>query len=224
MIDTFINAAKEGLTEDIEQLLKEQPDLLHATRENGESPLLAALYHGKQNVVQQLLSFGVAISIHEAAAIGDMETVEFLLKEHKVSISEHSFDGWTPLHLASFFGNYEMSKFLIEQGADVNARSLNKLTNMPIHAAVAGRKYPLVQLLLENKADPNVQQQDGWTPLHQSVSNFDIQMTELLLNNGANVRISLENGRTPLDIAEEKEFEDILTLLKQTLKCRQSDQ
>lgn len=214
MIDELINAAKEGLTEDIEKILQAHPNLLHAIRDNGESPLIAALYHGKQTVVQQLLGFGVAISLHEAAALGDTDTVKYLVLEEKAPMNEYSYDGWTPLHLASFFGGYETAQFLIEQGADVNAVSLNKQNNTPIHAATAGRKYPLVKLLLEHQSDPNVKQNGGWTPLIQAVHNFDKAMIELLLNHGANPHLTNETGQTAINIAVEKEYEDIVELLE----------
>lgn len=214
MIDEFINAAKEGLTEDIERMLKEHPELLHAVRDNGESPLIAALYHGKQTVVQQLLAFGAAISLHEACALGDVDTVKYLILEESAPISEYSFDGWTPLHLAAFFGGYETAQFLIEQGADVNAISSNKLNNRPIHAATAGRKFALVELLLEHQADPNVKQDGGWTPLIQAVHNFDKDMIQLLLDHGAVPELTNDKGQTAIQIAEEKEYEDIIELLK----------
>jgi ankyrin repeat protein len=214
MIDEFINAAKEGLTEDIEKMLKEHPELLHAVKDNGESPLLAALYHGKQTVVQQLLAYGAAISLHEACALGDVDTVKYLVLEESAPISEYSFDGWTPLHLASFFGGYEAALFLIEQGADVNAISSNNLKNRPIHAATAGRKFPLVELLLMHQADPNLKQDGGWTPLIQAVHNFDKDMVKLLLSHGADSSISNDKGHTAIDVAAEKEYEDILELLE----------
>lgn len=214
MIDQFIEAAKEGLTEDIEQLLKQDPELLQGMRENGETPLIVALYHGKQAVVQQLISYGVAISAHEAAAIGELETLQFLLNEKPSLISECSYDGWTPLHLSAFFGSYETAEFLIQQGANVNAISTNNNQNYPLHAAAAGRKYPLVKLLLEHGANVNAQQMGGWTALHQAVENYDIEMVNLLLAFGADREIVQDNGETPIHIAEKKEYEEIEKKLK----------
>ncbi len=209
MIDQFIEAAKEGLTEDIEQMLKQDPALLQGMRENGETPLIVALYHGKQAVVQQLISYGVAISAHEAAAIGELETLQFLLNERPSLISEYSFDGWTPLHLSAFFGSYETAEFLIQQGANVNAISTNNTQNHPLHAAAAGRKYHVMKLLLEHGAHANAQQIDGWTALHQAVENYDVEMVNLLLEFGANGEIARDNGETPIHVAQKKEYEEI---------------
>lgn len=217
MIDEYFEAVKTGQIQDVENMLKDNPDLLQSVRANGETPLMVALYHGKTNIVQQLLSYGVAISFHEAAAIGDVDTMEFLLDEHHVPINDFSFDGWTPLHLSAFFGHFETAKYLINHGADVNAKSTNSSANMPIHAAVAGRKFPLVQLLLEHQADPNVKQEGGWTPLHQAVQQFDKSMVELLLDHGADPNIQRDNGQTPLTIAEERDYEEIAVLLKNKL-------
>lgn len=213
MIDDLIKAAEEGSTEQIEQFLQAEPELLHAIKETGETPMMAAIYHGKQLVVQQLLTYGVALSIFEAAAIGEVEVVRYLLSEG-AGVNDYSYDGWTPLHLASFFGMYDAAVCLIEHGADVNAISENSQRNRPIHAAAAGRKYPLVKLLLDHGADPNAQQAEGWTPLLLAVNNFDEEMTSLLLDSGADTEIANKAGLTPLSLAKERQFERIAQQLE----------
>lgn len=215
MIEEFINAAQEGDTEEMDRMLKDDPKLLYAMKDNGETPVMAALYHGKQNVIQYLLEFGIPITLHEAVALGDVETMLYLINEEKVSIMDYSYDGWTPLHLAAFFGGYEIAEILIQRGADVNAISDNKLASRPIHAATAGRKYPIVELLLKHQADPNLQQEGGWTPLHQAVQNYDDDMIRLLLDHGADPKIAREDGYTAMRIAEELEYEEIVKQLRQ---------
>ena len=49
-----------------------------------------------------------------------------------------AYDGWTPLHLAAFFGHLDAAARLLEAGASLAAVSRNSLTNTPLHAAVAG--------------------------------------------------------------------------------------
>ncbi|XP_073535277.1 oxysterol-binding protein-related protein 1 isoform X1 [Phyllobates terribilis] len=59
--------------------------------------------------------------------------------------------GWTPLHLACYFGHREVVEELLKAGADVNV--LNDMGDTPLHrAAFTGRKE-LVMLLLESNAD-----------------------------------------------------------------------
>lgn len=213
MIEQFIYAVKEGLSEHIEQMLRDDPELINAITANGETPLMTAIYYGKRDIVQQLLTYGVPVSLHEAVALGDVETMMYLIGEG-ATVHEMSYDGWTPLHLASFFGSYEAALLLIERGADVNAVSTNNQRNMPIHAAAAGRKYQLVKLLLEHGAEVNARQADGWTPLLLAVNNYDFEMSKLLVSYKADANIANTSGQTPLNLAKDKHYDNILLMLE----------
>lgn len=209
LITQFIDAVKQGLSEDIEQMLRDEPQLLHAISDEGETPLMVAVYHGKQNIVQQLLTYDYAVTLHEAVAIGDLEAVQYLVSEGQVSPMSLSYDGWTPLHLAAFFGHEDIAEYLMTQGVDVNARSDNDQNNTPIHAAAAGRKQSIVKLLLDHQADPNLKQGKGWTPLLQAVNNYDLAMCELLLDYGADVNIANDEGVTPIVHAKNQGYDDL---------------
>jgi ankyrin repeat protein len=220
MIEQLIEAAKNGDTDKMKHLIQAHPELLEATADSGETPLMAAMYHGMRTAVELLLDHGVSVNIFEAAAIGDEATVAYMLDHAPELIKGISYDGWSPLHLAVFFGAYEAAELLIERGAEVNAFSQNSLVNMPIHAAAAGKRTALVQLLLEKGADPNVQQRGGWTPLHQAVEHFDLGMVQLLLAHGAKPEITQHQGKSAIDIAVEREFDEIAALLKNSLGAK----
>lgn len=213
MIQQLIEASRNGDTEQMKAIIEQDPTLLQKTAENGETPLMAAMYHGMREAVELLLEQGVHVNIFEAAAIGDAESVAFLLDHAPDLIKEVSYDGWSPLHLAVFFGAYEAAELLIDRGADVNAFSQNAMVNMPIHAAAAGQRTALVELLLQKGADPNVQQRGGWTPLHQAVEHYDKGMIRLLLDYGADPSIKQHQGKDAIMLAQEKQFADIVQLL-----------
>ena len=42
-------------------------------------------------------------------------------------VNECSKDGWTPLHLAAYFGQKEIASFLLESGADIHSRAKTKM-------------------------------------------------------------------------------------------------
>lgn len=214
MLEELIEAAKNGETDRMKALIQSDPKLLEATAPNGETPLMAAMYHGMRTAVELLLEQGVHVNIFEAAAIGDDETLAYMLDHAPELVNEFSYDGWTPLHLAVFFGAYEAAELLIARGADVNAFSRNGLVNMPIHAAAAGKRTSLVQLLLEKGANPNVQQRGGWTPLHQAVEHCDAGMIQLLLDHGADPLVTQHQGKDAIHLAEDKQFDNIAALLK----------
>ncbi|XP_060679894.1 oxysterol-binding protein-related protein 1 isoform X1 [Hemiscyllium ocellatum] len=70
--------------------------------------------------------------------------------------------GWTPLHLACYFGHRDVVEELLKANADVNVA--NDVGDTPLHrAAFTGRKE-LVLLLLQFAADAAVINGDGQTP------------------------------------------------------------
>jgi ankyrin repeat protein len=214
LVEQLIEAAKAGDTATIRSLIRSDPALLQASAPNGETPLIAALYAGMRPAVETLLELGVHINIFEAAAIGDEATVAYMLDHAPELVHEFSFDGWTALHLAAFFGEYETAALLIKRGADVNARSRNRLAHAPIHVAASGKRTAVVHLLLSHGADPNARQQDGRTPLHQAVDHYDIGTIKLLLDYGGDPGIADEQGMDAVRLAEEKAYDDIAALLR----------
>lgn len=215
MFEQLVEAVQRGDAEAVKLLIAKNPELLQQRGPGGESPLLAAMYLGKAAMVELLLNLGVSVNVHEAAALGDGEYTAYLLQEQPELTEAYSFDGWTPLHLAAFFGGEEAASALIQLGADVNSVSTNRLANRPIHAAAAGRKFALVKLLLENGADPNVQQEGGWTPLHLAVNNYDHEMVRLLLEHDADPRHKNEEGLSAIEMAQAKEYAGIAALMQE---------
>jgi len=213
-IELFVKAASSGDVETMQAMLEQEPELLNKKLSNGMGPLTAALYYGREAVVVWLLEQpGLDITIHEAAMLGDDATLARMLDPDPGLITLFSYDGWTPLHLAAFFGGLEAAQLLLERGADVNATSANAMTNMPIHAAAARRGARMVKLLLDHGADPNARQSGGWTPLHQAADNGDVLMVKLLLQRGADPSAERDDGQTARAIAESKGFTEIAELL-----------
>lgn len=212
-IQLFVNAASTGDTDTMSALAGANPALLQETLPNGMSPLMAALYYGKKGAVEWLLEKGISITVHEAAALGDEDTLDYLLNYEPKLLSQISFDGWTPLHLAAFFGGYEAAKLLIDRGADVNAPSTNSMANMPIHVAAAANRTMIVKLLLDHGADPNARQSGGWTAIQQAANHCDAGTVKLLLHYGADPDLTQNDGKSARSIAEENGYTEIVDVL-----------
>lgn len=212
-IEALVQAASSGDVETMKSLLETDPKLAEQTLPGGMSPLMAALYYGRQGAVEWLLDQGVTVTIHEAAALGDDETIAYMLNLEPSLLQQISFDGWTPLHLAAFFGGYEAAKLLIERGAEVNAVSTNSMRNAPLHAAAAASRTSVALLLLENGADANARQSGGWTPLHSAANRCDVDTVKALLKHGADPNAAAEDGKSPRSIAEERGFTEVLSVL-----------
>src|SRR3954452_20510742 len=106
--------------------------------------------------------------ILQATSAGDSARLSQLLGRDATLASSYGNDGWTPLHLAAFYGHCQIVEALLEAGASLNARSRNFMDNLPLHTAVAGKRADLVRMLLARGAGVNSRQDGGWTPLHEA--------------------------------------------------------
>ena len=66
-------------------------------------------------------------SIAQAVISGNKEKVVKFIKASPSIVNECSEDGWTPLHLAAYFGQKEIASFLLESGADIHSRAKTKM-------------------------------------------------------------------------------------------------
>ena len=130
------DAIKAGHTERIAALLDADPTLLHAS-ENDVTPLLLSIYHGKSDIARLLVERGAPVSFGEAVALGDTERVKRLLAGDPQLLHSRTPDGYPPVGLAIFFRHGELARWLIEQGAGVNAAAKNANCVAPVHAAAA---------------------------------------------------------------------------------------
>jgi ankyrin repeat protein len=71
------------------------------------------------------------------------------------------------LHLAVSHGNPEIVAFLLEQGADIDARRTGGFT--PLHDAARQGNEEMIKLLLEHMADINATTDDGQTPMELAI-------------------------------------------------------
>jgi ankyrin repeat protein len=163
--------------------------------------LFEAVRAGDQPRVKELVAADPSLAIFAASILGDTGQLDQLLTANRSLIGLLSTDGWTPLHLAAFFGQTEAAKLLLNKGAIVNAKSTNPMQNMPLHAACAGRHIEVARLLIEHGAPVNARQHGGWSPLHAAAQNGDIELAKALLAAGADVNVRAENNQMPLDLA-----------------------
>jgi FOG: Ankyrin repeat len=126
----------------------------------------------------------------------------------------------TELGHAAFFGHWKVCDFLIQNGADVNAKQ-PQTNETSLHNALskAGRPYYLytVRLLVEKGADINAKtipgvetaafmrdvRTKGETPLHRASAYADEKTIAYLLENGADKEAKDANGDSPLTWASE---------------------
>lgn len=213
-VRSFQEQVKKGELEAVRTALAEEPALLDATNEAGQSSFLLAKYYRQAEVADYLLGLHPRLSIFDCCVAGQTEAVLEEIDREPALLAAQSSDGWTPLHLAAFFGHPELAKGLLNRGAVIDSRSTNAMKNAPLHAAAAGTKLELVELLLDRGADVNARQHGGWTALHSAAQTGNREMVETLLAHGADVRARADNNQSPLDLALMHGHSEVVALLE----------
>ena len=194
-------------------MVSADPALVESRSRKGESAILTAVYHGQQEIVNLLVARGAEMTLCEAAAAGEVERAERLVAGG-AAVNDYSADGWTPLHLAAFFGRARIAELLLAHAADVAARSTNSNGNTPLHAALAGNHAIVAGLLLGAGADVNAPDAAGWRPLHLAAANNMLDAINMLIAQGADVTAANAQGQTPLSLAQEKNLREAAALLR----------
>jgi ankyrin repeat protein len=213
---TIFDAIASGNPSRVKRFLTLNPDALADRDADGLSPLQRALYDGRPEIAEILLDRGAEMGLFEAVALGRTDEVGRLVGRSKKRIGAYSPDGFTPLHLAAYFGHGDTAEFLLDKGADIEARSKNRYLRhvTPLHSAAAGRQNEVALLLLERGADPNAAQPGGWTALHQAAASGNLELCKALVAYGAERTRMADDRSRPLDFAIEQGHRDVVDFLK----------
>ena len=212
----LFDAIRAGDAARVEALLSTAPALATASHD-GVSAILLALYHGHDGIAGSLARQAGELEFFEAAALGEGERVTALLATDPSLAEATTPDGYRALGLAAFFGHEEVVA-LLARWCDPDIPSRNAMRATPLHSAMATRRPDaaagIARTLLARGADPNRQQEGGWTPLHAAAQSGDPELVALLLEHGADRAIVNDGGQTPLELALTKEHIAVVALLQ----------
>jgi len=128
----------------------------------------------------------------EMAGDNNIEKVKYLLEVEDNDANDKDIAGQTAL---MYSDNYEMSKLLIDNGADVTIQAdYNGETALSM-----SNDYEVSKLLINNGADVNSKNNYGRTPLMGSMyRDAPIAIAKLLVESGADMNLRDDNGNTAL--------------------------
>jgi hypothetical protein len=145
----------------------------------------------------------------QLAYYGYIETLKLCFYDNvDINMPDHC---GAPIYSAARGGHINIVRFLIENGANVNAKSYDGKT--PLHGAAENMNKDIALLLLEKGADINAKERNGWTPLNQAIRNYHKDAAALLIEKGADVNVKDVNGMTPLHNAVVYSNKDAAALL-----------
>ncbi|KAA8894417.1 ankyrin repeat-containing domain protein [Sphaerosporella brunnea] len=195
-------------------------------KNRGNNTLFWACVRGQPKVAQRLLALGVSaetscegglrVGLHpletpllSAVLYAKADCVKILL-DHGVNINAQGRSKLNPLELATKEGKIEIVRMLLKHGADISLGGAYR-NFTPLHSAVFYKHgVAMLELLLDNNADPNALDDEQCTPLHLA-PNKDI--AEILIKRGASINVANRMDQTPLSIAIKAKDKDWVAML-----------
>ncbi|KAK4553669.1 hypothetical protein LTR86_009167 [Recurvomyces mirabilis] len=175
-----------------------------------KSALAWAANMGRSEIAELLVTSGAdvmlmtentqSVPLEEAAAAGDLTTVQLLLQSG-ADPNYRNRDGWSAIHWAAEEGYYGVVSLLLKHGA--NANGISSYGTSPLHCAANGGHIEIVHELLHHGASPLMATVHGWTPLHHAAFMGHSQVVRSLLDIDERVSSSLQDthGWTALHLA-----------------------
>ncbi|RYD45063.1 MAG: ankyrin repeat domain-containing protein [Verrucomicrobiaceae bacterium] len=141
--------------------------------------------------------------ILEMAEEGDIQGLQNAVARDPQAVLGRTDRGWTLLHRAAVFGHTDIVDFLLNQGADPNARDRRRFT--PLHGAATGysTQVPAMALLVAAGAKTDERNSDWQTPLMVCAQYSNPYGMVYLLGCGARLGFKDRRGRTALEAAKQ---------------------
>lgn len=152
---SLFEASAAGKFDVVAHLLFLHPDAVNDYAEDGFTPLGLACYFGKTEVARYLVLKGADVN----------------------RPSNNGFQVF-PIHSAVAGNHTEITRMLIENGANVNVRQQAGAT--PLHSAAQNGNLDILIMLLENGAETNVRMEGGKLPADMAREKGFTEIAEIL--------------------------------------------
>jgi ankyrin repeat protein len=169
------------------QLIKAGANLNAGTK-TGITPLYGAVSEGKVEMVGFLISKGAIVN--EATDDGAVplhavtkKNIAEILVAAGVPVNARNKYGFTPLHIAAYYGHVQVADYLLSKGAELESRTDTGWT--PLCEAVFCKKKVMVDFLISKGAHVNARTRCGSSPLEIAVNFRYNEIAQTLKKNGA---------------------------------------
>lgn len=210
----LFDAIRAGNSASVVSLLASDPSLASAKNDSGVSAVLMSAYSGRREIRDLLVAGGATLEIHDAAAVGHLDRAKELVEASPALARAFSPDGFPVVALAAVFGHLDVTRYLFEQGADLNASASNGSGYNALTGAVASGHTEIVRWLLEHGANPNYRYGAGYSPLLTAAANGHLEIVKLLLAHGADANAITNDGKSALTFATERNHPAVADYLR----------
>jgi len=138
-----------------------------------------------------------------------LELIKLFLKAG-IPVDNEDKGGETLLISSAKANNFELVRFFVNNGANVNKVTNYHYTALYWATQNSDSDINLVKILVENGADVNFKEDDGETPLMQAVQRENTDLVKYLIAHKASVHSCTGNNRTVLEHARNEEIKNIL--------------
>ena len=194
--------AHAGAYEDFFQAIKQDDALVvHSLLQRGFDP----------NTIDPNKFHGLYLALREPSP----KVAQVLLKAPQIDVNHLTEQGESPLMMAVFKGQIELTQQLIKQGADVN-----KTGWTPLHYAATAGNTQLVKMLLENYAYIDAESPNKTTPLMMAAHYGTPGAVKLLLEEGADVSLKNDLGLSAIDFAQAAKKADSVEIIAAFIRAQ----
>ncbi|KAH7226708.1 hypothetical protein BKA60DRAFT_659394 [Fusarium oxysporum] len=213
-------AAREGLLGIVQMLVKGGVDINAGMPDSHgvpfNLPLMASIETGQIGIMEYLLQNGAnpnsrttsyRNALEPAAELGGFEGIQACQMLINAGAKPESGEqeptarstlGYNALQRACRRGEFEITRLLLDAGADANGTPKAAKADFPLQLSIRSENIPIIDILISHGADVNVQTSDGdaITPLLKacSLESPRLVIVQLLIRAGAKVRDSKDKG------------------------------
>ena len=142
-------------------------------------------------------------------AVGNsyIDTAKILI-ENGADVNAVDIEGWSALSYAVNNGDIEIAKLLLENKVKIKDELL-----IAIKSPIVESSINIMKLLIDNKANINYTDENGFSPLNMAIESGDMELTKFLITNGANVNSLMQDGVSLIGYAIAQNNMDLLQIL-----------